>query len=58
METDTVRVDASITARPFFEGRGYRVVRRQQVLRRGVVLTNFAMEKRRRGSASAAQDGG
>lgn len=46
METDTVRVDASITARPFFEGRGYRVVRRQQVLRRGVVLTNFAMEKR------------
>lgn len=38
---------ASITARPFFEKRGYRVVRRQQVERRGVLLTNFVMEKQR-----------
>lgn len=36
---------ASITARGFFEKRGYRVLRRQQVLRRGVALTNFIMEK-------------
>lgn len=36
---------ASITARPFFEQRGYRVVRRQQVLRKGIVLTNFVMRK-------------
>ena len=36
---------ASITARPFFQGRGYRVVRRQQVERHGVLLTNFVMEK-------------
>lgn len=36
---------ASITARPFFEKRGYRVVREQQVLRRGVWLTNFQMRK-------------
>ena len=36
---------ASITARPFFEARGYRVVRPQQVERRGQVLTNFVMEK-------------
>lgn len=36
---------ASITARPFFERRGYRVVREQQVERRGVLLTNFVMEK-------------
>lgn len=36
---------ASITARPFFEKRGYRVVRKQQVERRGVLLTNFVMEK-------------
>ena len=36
---------ASITARPFFAGRGYRVVRQQQVERRGVLLTNFVMEK-------------
>lgn len=36
---------ASITARPFFEGRGYRVTREQQVERRGVWMTNFVMEK-------------
>ena len=43
---ERVTVCASITARPFFEGRGYRVVRSQKVLRRGVYLTNFVMEKR------------
>ena len=36
---------ASITARPFFEKRGYRVVRAQEVERRGVRLRNFVMEK-------------
>lgn len=36
---------ASLTARGFFEHRGYRVVRAQRVLRRGVELTNFVMEK-------------
>ena len=36
---------ASITARPFFEKRGYRVVKEQQVERKGVLLTNFVMEK-------------
>lgn len=38
---------ASITAKPFFEKRGYRVVREQQVERRGVLLTNYVMEKDR-----------
>lgn len=37
---------ASITARPFFEKRGYRVVREQQVERKGILLTNYVMEKR------------
>lgn len=37
--------DASITARPFFLARGYRVIREQRVERRGVWLTNFRMEK-------------
>lgn len=36
---------ASITARPFFEGRGYRVVQPQQVECRGVWMTNYVMEK-------------
>jgi putative acetyltransferase len=37
--------EASITARPFFERRGFRVVSERRVCRRGVELTNFAMEK-------------
>ena len=36
---------ASITARPFFEKRGYTVAREQQVERGGVWLTNFVMKK-------------
>ena len=34
---------ASLTARPFFEHRGWRVEREQQVERHGVKLTNFVM---------------
>lgn len=37
---------ASITARPFFEGRGYVVLREQEVERAGVLLTNYSMERR------------
>ncbi len=37
--------EASITARPFFEKRGYVVVKEQQVVVRGVTFTNYAMEK-------------
>jgi len=35
----------SVTARPFFERAGFRVVRRQSVARRGVALENFVMER-------------
>lgn len=38
---------ASITAKPFFEKRGYKVVKERQVERKGVFLTNFIMEKER-----------
>ena len=38
---------ASLTARSFFEKRGYRVLRAQQVERRGILLTNYRMEKTR-----------
>ena len=40
-----VFTEASITARPFFERRGFRVVREPSVVVRGVDLTNFVMEK-------------
>ena len=36
---------ASLTARPFFEKRGWRVERAQQVERHGVKLTNFVMTR-------------
>lgn len=41
-----ITTHASITARPFFEGRGYRVLREQRVERRGVWLTNYVMGKK------------
>lgn len=41
----SLRTDASITARPFFEKRGYRLLREQRVARNGISLTNYAMEK-------------
>ncbi|QIN81406.1 GNAT family N-acetyltransferase [Rubrobacter tropicus] len=37
--------EASITARPFFERKGFSVLRRNTVARGGVELTNFSMEK-------------
>ena len=42
-----ITTHASITARPFFEKRGYQVVKEQQVERQGILLTNFVMEKER-----------
>lgn len=36
---------ASITASSFFENRGYKVIKEQQVVRQGISLTNFIMEK-------------
>lgn len=36
-------VHASITARPFFEKRGYKLLREQRVIRRETELTNYVM---------------
>lgn len=40
-----ITTHASVTARPFFEHRGYHIVRQQEVIRNGIALTNFVMEK-------------
>ena len=37
--------DVSITAKPFFEKKGYEVVGKQTVERRGQLLTNYKMKK-------------
>lgn len=54
---ERLETHASITARPFFEQRGYCVVRQQQVERGGVLLTNFVMEKVRPCPGAAQQAG-
>lgn len=48
----TIRTHASITAKPFFEKRGYRVVKEQLVERKGVFLKNYIMELPAPGKAS------
>lgn len=45
VKTGKITTHASITAKSFFEKRGYKVIREQQVERRGILLTNYVMEK-------------
>ena len=42
-----ITTHASITEKPFFEKRGYKIVKEQQVERQGIFLTNFCMKKSR-----------
>ncbi|VYT99676.1 GNAT family N-acetyltransferase [Clostridium tertium] len=44
-KTKNFLVHASITSKPFFEGRGYRVVKEQEVERNSIKLKNFIMKK-------------
>lgn len=44
-KTKNILVNASITAKPFFEGRGYRAIKEQEVERKGIKLMNFIMKK-------------
>ena len=47
-----IRTHASITAKPFFQKRGYKVTKEQQVERQGILLTNFVMElEKKKGKA-------
>lgn len=39
-----ITTHASITAKPFFLKRGYRVIREQSVVRNGITLINYVME--------------
>lgn len=43
----TITTHASITAKPFFEKRAYQVIKEQQVIRKGISLTNYVMQKSR-----------
>ncbi|WP_394961958.1 GNAT family N-acetyltransferase [Candidatus Allofournierella merdavium] len=43
----SITTHASITAKPFFEKRGNKVIKEQKVERQGIFLTNFVMAKER-----------
>lgn len=43
--TGKITTYASINAKGFFEKRGYRVIRENEVIRKGITLTNYLMEK-------------
>lgn len=43
-----ITTHASITAKPFFQQRDYKIVKKQEIIRRGVILTNYLMEKLKR----------
>ena len=45
VDTECISVHASITAKSFFEIRGYKVVKEQKIERKSVLLTNYLMEK-------------
>ena len=40
-----ITTHASITAKPFFLHRGYKLIKEQQVIRNGISLKNYVMEK-------------
>lgn len=40
-----IYTEASVTAKPFFEYRGYRIIKVQNVERKGITLPNFQMTK-------------
>lgn len=43
---DKITTHASITAKPFFLNRGYKIIKEQQVERGGILLTNYVMVKK------------
>ncbi|MGN1061723.1 MAG: GNAT family N-acetyltransferase [Candidatus Scatosoma sp.] len=45
VKSSKIVTHSSITAKPFFTQRGFRVIKEQQVIRNGIVLTNYIMEK-------------
>lgn len=45
LKINKIFAEVSITAKPFFEAKGFAVKKEQSVIIRGVALTNFVMEK-------------
>ena len=47
VQSSRILVHASVTAKPFFEKRGYRLIKKQIVERHGIQLANFVLELNR-----------
>lgn len=45
VNTAQISTNASITAKPFFRKRGYKIIKKQQVEREGIILINYIMKK-------------
>ncbi|HEY9643527.1 MAG TPA: GNAT family N-acetyltransferase [Coleofasciculaceae cyanobacterium] len=45
LQLNRLFVEASITAKPFFQKMGFSIVKEQEVVARGAVFINYAMEK-------------
>jgi len=45
LKINKIFAEVSITAKPFFEAKGFIVQKEQSVVIRGVTLTNYVMEK-------------
>ena len=45
VNTSKIVTHSSITAKPFFIQKGFKIVKEQQVVRNGIELTNYVMEK-------------
>ena len=45
INSNRIITHASITAKPFFEHRGYKLIKKQEVKRNGIYLVNYIMEK-------------
>jgi len=48
VKVNKIVTHSSITAKPFFEQSGFITIKEQQVIRNGVALTNYIMEKQLR----------
>lgn len=46
VNVNRITTQASVTAKSFFEQRGYKVIKEQQVIRDGIFLTNYLMENK------------
>lgn len=57
VEADAITTHASITAKPFFERRGFKIIKKQQIVRDGISLVNYIMEKGGRHKAGTAKRG-